>query len=53
MLINELSDLTCEACGDEVDVLDPAFAPLTPLLCHDCHELICLEESEVEMAAAA
>jgi hypothetical protein len=53
MLINELSDLHCEACGDEVDVRDAAFEAVTPLLCPDCQELISLDEADLEIAEAA
>jgi hypothetical protein len=53
MLINELTDLHCEACGDAVDVRDATFEPIQPLLCPDCQALILMDEADPEVAVAA
>lgn len=56
MFINESTDRTCEACGDEVDVLHAGFENVTPLLCADCRRQVALDEERHELdelAAAA
>ena len=53
MLINELTHPTCEACGDEINVLDPAVEPVTPLLCPDCRLQLAFDEEHLEVAEAA
>jgi hypothetical protein len=53
MLINELTDRQCEACGDEVDVLDAGFEPILPLLCPDCSLLLLFDQERLDVAYAA
>lgn len=53
MLINELVHPTCEACGDDIDVLDADFEPVTPLLCLDCQLQLAYDEQHQEIAVAA
>lgn len=53
MLINELTHPTCEACGDEIDVLDAGFEPVTPLLCPDCRLQLVFDGERQEIAKAA
>ena len=53
MLINELTHPICEACGDEIDVRDADFQPVTPLLSRDCRLQLAFDEESLEVAAAA
>ena len=54
MLINELTDPDCEACGEAVDVLADDFEPTLPLLCTQCRaQLVEDERPRQELPVAA
>ena len=53
MDINELSDLTCEACGETVDVTADGFEPVLPLLCERCLAQLVADEAEPALPVAA
>jgi hypothetical protein len=54
MDINELTDLTCDACGEAVDVLGASFEPVVPTLCEPCLGQLAEDESRrAELPVAA
>lgn len=53
MLINELTDLDCEACGEAVDVLAADFEPIEPLLCDRCLTQLKADDAEERLPIAA
>lgn len=51
MNVIEATDLTCEACGHDVDVLDPHVHLVYPLVCGYCERADLFDETGAALAA--